>query len=442
MLGQTRLAHPSMRSASIVITTFGSLGDLFPFLAVGQVLHARGHRVTIATHAMHRMMVEQANLHFADASGMPEPQDQAAFVKQAFHPRHGPRFVVSDLAAEDVRDSYIKLKTICQDADVLITSSLAFGGQILGETLSATGKLRWISAVLAPASFISAYDPPTTGMAWVDAWTKNAPRRVRVLRQFLQWGTRHWTAPVRAFRRKLGLRAVSSRGDPFHRGQHSPEGVLALFSPLLAQPQTDWPAHTHLTGFAHYTQSGIKLDAELAAFLREGSSPLVFTLGSAAVHIGAEFLRTSLEAVERLNRRAVLFTGTPAVRAQLPAELPSTIRLVDYAPHALVFPHAAVIVHHGGIGTSTEALRAGRPMLVVPHGFDQFDNAARLQRLGVAHVLRADGYTTATAIPLLRQLLDDPQYARHAWRCAEEVRSERGAAVAADLIEAQRRQPF
>jgi rhamnosyltransferase subunit B len=431
-----------MRSASIVITTFGSLGDLFPFLAVGQVLRTRGHRVTIATHAMHRMVVEQAQLHFADASGMPEPQDQAAFVQRAFHPRHGPRFVVGDLAAEDVRDSYIKLKTICQDADVLITSSLAFGGQILGEALSATGKLRWISAVLAPASFISAYDPPITGMAWVDAWTKNAPLRVRMLRQLLQWGTRPWTAPVRAFRRELGLRAVSSNGDPFHRGQHSPDGVLAMFSPLIAKPQTDWPAHTHLTGFAHYAQPAIRLDAELETFLREGSPPLVFTLGSAAVHIGAEFLRASLQAVQQLQRRAVLFTGTPAVRAQLPAELPPSIRLVDYAPHALVFPHAAVIVHHGGIGTSTESLRAGRPMLVVPHGFDQFDNAARLQRLGVAHVLSAHRYTAATALPLLRQLLDDPRYGQHAWRCAEVVRAEHGAAVAADRVEAALRKRF
>ncbi|GLQ45192.1 glucosyltransferase [Dyella lipolytica] len=425
-----------MRSAHIVITTFGSLGDLFPFLAVGQVLQARGHRVTIATHTTHRATVAQAGLRFADASGMPEPEDRAQFTARAFDHRRGPHFVVHDLAAGDVRASYAKLKTICDDADVLITSSLAFAGQILGETLSAAGKLPWISAVLAPASFVSAYDPPTTGMAWVDALTRDAPRRVRVIRHLFEWGTRHWTAPVRALRRELGLRAVSSGGDPFHRGQHSPDGVLALFSPLIGKPQLDWPANTHVTGFAHYAQPGAKLDAELDNFLREGSPPLVFTLGSAAVHIGADFLRASITVAERLNRRAVLFTGTPAVRAQLPAPLPATIRAVDYAPHAAVFPHAAAIVHHGGIGTSTEALRAGRPMLVVPHGFDQFDNAARLQRLGVAHVLHASSYSVEAATPLLRELLDDAQYGQHAWRCAEAVRAEHGATTAADVIEA------
>ena len=428
-----------MRTAHIVITTFGSLGDLFPFLAVGQALHARGHRVTIATHAMHRETVEQAALHFADASGMPQPEDQAQFIGRAFHPRHGPHFVVRELAAADVRTSYFKLLDVCQGADVLVTSSLAFGGQILGETLSAANKLQWISAVLAAASFVSAYDPPTTGMRAVDAFTRHAPWRVRLLRHVFELGTRHWTAPVRAFRRELGLPAVSSGGDPFHRGQHSPDCVLALFSPLIGRAQPDWPMHTHITGFAHYAQPGAKVEAGLDAFLREGPPPLVFTLGSAAVHIGAGFLRASVNAAERLNQRAVLFTGTPAVRAQLPAQLPATIRIVDYAPHAAVFPHAAAIVHHGGIGTSTEALRAGRPMLVVPHGFDQFDNAARLQRLGVAQVLHASSYSADTAIPLLRDLLEDAHYGQCAWRCAEAVRSEHGAIVTADLIEAQLR---
>lgn len=428
-----------MRSAHIVFTTFGSLGDLFPFLAVGQVLHARGHRVTIATHAMHAAAIEQAGLRFADASGMPEPEDRAEFTARAFHPRRGPHFVVRELAAAAVNASYAKLLDVCQDADVLVTSSLAFGGQILGETLSATNKLQWVSAVLAPASFVSAYDPPTTGMPWVDALTRDAPGRVRLIRHVFELGTRHWTSPVRAFRRELGLRAVSPGGDPFHRGQHSPDCVLALFSPLIGHAQPDWPAHTHITGFAHYAQPGAKIDAGLDAFLREGSPPLVFTLGSAAVHIGADFLRASITVAEKLNRRAVLFTGTPVVRAQLPAQLPTTMRIVDYAPHAAVFPHAAAIVHHGGVGTSTEALRAGRPMLVVPHGFDQFDNAARLKRLGVAHVLNARSYNAETVGPLLRELLEDAHYGQCAWRCAEAVRSEHGAIVTADLIEAQLR---
>jgi rhamnosyltransferase subunit B len=130
-----------MRPAHIVINTFGSLGDLFPFLSIGSALHARGHRVTVATHAVHQDAVERAGFHFADASGMPQPDNLEAFTKRVFDPVRGPRLLIRDLAGADVRESYGRLQVICKDADVLITSTLAFAGQILGETLSATGRL-------------------------------------------------------------------------------------------------------------------------------------------------------------------------------------------------------------------------------------------------------------------------------------------------------------
>jgi rhamnosyltransferase subunit B len=427
----------AMRSAHIVVTTFGSLGDLYPFLAIGQELRTRGHRVTIATHITHQLVVEQAGLHFADASGMPIPEDRRAFTAQAFHPRRGPGFVVRDLAANDTVASYAKLKTLCADADLLVTSSLAFAAQILAEQMTAAGTLRWVSAILAPASFISAYDPPTTGMAIVDAIARRSPRNVRLLRVVMKIGTHRWTAPVRAFRRTLGLPAESVGGDAFYRGQHAPAAVLALFSPLIGTAQEDWPAQTVLTGFARYRQPDAPLDPSLAAFLRNGTAPLVFTLGSAAVHIGADFLRESIATAISLGRRALLFTGSPEIRAQLPRDLPADIYLVDYAAHATVFPSAAVLIHHGGIGTSAEALYAGRPMLVVPHGFDQYDNAARLQRIGVAEVLSASHYRAETAVPLLRRLLEEPSYRRCAQDAAERVQRDYGARSAANVIEAE-----
>jgi UDP:flavonoid glycosyltransferase YjiC (YdhE family) len=149
-----------------------------------------------------------------------------------------------------------------------------------------------------------------------------------------------------------------------------------------------------------------------------------------------------LQVCEQLGRRALLFTGSADIRASLPQTLPSYAHAVDYAPHAAVFPHAAAIIHHGGIGTSTEALRAGRPMLVVPHGFDQYDNAERLKRLGVAHALPARDYRSDSAMPLLKDLLGDPAYAQRAWRCAEAIHAEHGDTAAADLIDANLRERF
>lgn len=432
-----------MRPAHVVIATVGSLGDLFPLLAVGQQLRRRGHRLTIATNALHREQIEQAGLEFVDASGMDVPEDRAAVTTRAFHPWRGPRFVVHDLAALDVRASYEKLVPVCTSADLLLTTTLAFAGQILGEQLSAAGRLKWLSAVLAPMGFMSAFDPPVTGNLLLDRLLHGSRRGARGLAWLVDRRSYPWTAPVRALRRSLGLPATSGRGNPLLGGQHAPQGVLALFPAFFGAPQPDWPPRARACGFARYAQAAT-LDTELAAFLDRGPPPLLFSLGSTAVHAGERFLRESLQATLALDQRAVLFTGSPEMRARLPTTLPPTIHSVDYAPHAALFPRAAAVIHHGGIGTSSEALHAGKPMLVVPHGFDQPDNAARLQRLGVAEVLPVARYRADRAAALLDRLQVCADYRQAAASWAATLARDNGAATAADVIEAILRgeQPF
>ncbi|NII09727.1 glycosyltransferase [Oleiagrimonas sp. C23AA] len=417
--------------AHIVMATVGSAGDLYPFLAVAQALAARGHRCTVASHAMHESQVRQAGQAFVDASGLPEPEDKVAFMARAFHPWRGPRFVVRELAAQDTAESYRRLHPVCAEADVLLTSTLAFGAQILGEQLP----LAWLSVVLAPAGFISAYQPPATGLGLVDRWSRQSPSCGRILQRGAQWISRPWTAPVRQFRRQLGLAPQPAAGDPFHAGQHGRDGVLALFSPLLAQAQPDWPPHTHVTGFARYRPDADPLPDTLRQFLDAGPAPVVFTLGSAAVHAGAHFLRESMMAARALRMRAILLCGSQTVRRQLPA-LSSDMLALEAADHAPLFERAAAVVHHGGIGTSAEALRAGVPMLVVPHGFDQPDNAARLQRLGVAEILPASRYDAAGSARQLARLTGERDYRDRTASIARTLQAERGAERAADVIEA------
>ena len=123
------------------------------------------------------------------------------------------------------------------------------------------------------------------------------------------------------------------------------------------------------------------------------------------------------------------------MRARLPAVLPEGMFAAEYAPHGALFARAVAVVHHGGIGTTQEALRAGCPELVVPHGFDQPDNAARVARLGVGDVLPASRYRADVAAAKLRALLMDEGVAARALRAAAVIRAENGASVAADVIE-------
>jgi UDP:flavonoid glycosyltransferase YjiC (YdhE family) len=420
-----------MAARHIVMATVGSQGDLFPFLAVGRMLAARGHRVTIGAHGIHRDAVADAGLRFVLATGIAEPEDKAAFAARAFHPLRGPRFVVRDLAANDVAAGYRALAPVCVDADAIVTSTLAFAAQILGET---SGRA-WLSAVFSPSVFLSAFDPPATGIVGLDRFLRGSPRRGAWVRQIGERVTAPWTAPVRAFRRSLGLAPVSAGGDPFHRGQHGTDGVLAMYSPLLGHLPRDAPGHAVVTGYCRYSPFQETLPPALAGYLDAGTPPLVFTLGSAAVHAGEAFLHESLNAAVALGRRAVLLTGSAEMRARLPEVLPDGVIAVDYASHGALFPRAAAVVQHGGVGTTQEALRAGCPQLVVPHGFDQPDNAARVVRLGVGSVLRASRYRADRAADQLHKLLADEGIALRARQAATAIRAENGASIAADLIE-------
>jgi UDP:flavonoid glycosyltransferase YjiC (YdhE family) len=117
------------------------------------------------------------------------------------------------------------------------------------------------------------------------------------------------------------------------------------------------------------------------------------------------------------------------------AGVPDGMLVEDVAPHDALFPRAAAIVHHGGVGTTGQALRSGRPMLVVPHAHDQPDNAARVSRLGVARSLDAGAYTADRAAAHLRQLLEEPSYRERADAVGKIVRSENGAKAACDAID-------
>ena len=175
------------------------------------------------------------------------------------------------------------------------------------------------------------------------------------------------------------------------------------------------------------------LPKELARFLDEGPAPVVFTLGSAAVMDAGRFYEHSAVAAERLGMRAVLLIGQEP-RNQ-PARLPKGIIAIPSAPFSLLFPRAAAIVHQGGVGTTAQAMRSGRPMLVMPYAHDQPDNAARVVRLGIARTISRFRYNADRAVRELSGLLGNPASVASAASVGERVRRENGVATACEAIE-------
>jgi UDP:flavonoid glycosyltransferase YjiC (YdhE family) len=191
-----------------------------------------------------------------------------------------------------------------------------------------------------------------------------------------------------------------------------------------------------VTGFAFYDklEPGQGLSPGLARFLDAGPAPVVFTLGSSAVFDAGEFYAESLAAARQAGRRAVLLIGLDA--RNMPATaVPDMVLVAEYAPYSELLPRAAATVHQGGIGTTAQALRAGRPMIVVPWSHDQPDNAMRVKKLGVARVIPRGSYRADRAARELNLLLTD-EYAAAAQATAREMAHENGVAAACDGLEA------
>lgn len=410
--------------ARILLTTFGSYGDLHPYTAVGLELRRRGHAVTIATSAVYAAKVESEGLAFHAVRPDLIEMDSAT-AERVMDRRRGTERVVRYLA-NATRGAYEDTLPAVRQADLVVTHPITFGGVLAARQAGG----RWISSVLAPISFVSAHDPPVPApMPWLIQARKLGPGFVRGLRWLGMLSTRPWVRPITDLRRELGL---PDTGNPLFEGADSPRRVLALFSRHLADPQPDWPAQAVVTGFPFFDRHHEEQPPpELERFLTDGPPPIVFTLGTSAVTVAGRFYRDSLQAVQRLGARAVFLTGP--YPQDLPDKLPSGILTARYAPYSGLFPRAAAIVHQGGIGTTAQAMRSGRPMLVVPFAHDQFDNAERVRRLGAARVIYRSRYNAARVERALGELASCEAAAR---RIGELVRAERGAAGAADAIEA------
>jgi UDP:flavonoid glycosyltransferase YjiC (YdhE family) len=231
------------------------------------------------------------------------------------------------------------------------------------------------------------------------------PWAVRAVYRLVDWEVDRMLAPeINRFRDELGLAPVRRIIDQWW---HSPQRVLGLFPEWFAPAAPDWPAQVRLTQFPLY--DGTFTDPappELEEFLDAGPPPVIFTPGS-AMSQGASFFMQSVKACEILGCRGILLTKFPA---SVPARLPAHVRCFGYVPFSRVLPRAAAFVHHGGIGTTAQALAAGVPQLIMPLAHDQPDNAERVRLMGAALVVNSKHYVAKEIVLKLKQLLDNPIY--------------------------------
>lgn len=378
-----------------LVVTIGSAGDLFPFMRVALALREAGHRVTMLGPEQHRPFVAPTGLAF---QGL--PADEAVLDHpDLWHPTRGLAVVWRATRPAMAQVPAFVASLPPGERLVLLAHPLALPEADLCR--ARRPDLRVAAAYLAPSNLPSVHDPLLLGPYPVPRWVPLGARR---------WLLRRLTAAlidpvalpdVNAARAAHGLAPVASMVDHI---MAVPDLSITLFPEWFAPTQPDWPQPLARTGFPLYDPApDAELFPEVARFLEAGAPPVVFTPGTGNRQ-ASYYFRCALDASARLGLRAILLTPH---REQLPSHLPTPVLWQDYVPLRALLPHVAALVHHGGIGTTAEALRAATRQLVVPLAHDQFDNAARVRALGVGDSLHASSLTAGRLRRQLGRLMGD-----------------------------------
>jgi rhamnosyltransferase subunit B len=414
--------------SKIVFTTIGSLGDLYPQIAIAIELRHRGHQVVFAVANEYQSIIRSLGFEFTamrpDDPATQNPVEMAR-IKDL---KTGAEYTVKQWLLPNLQDTYTDLLDSAQAADLIVAGDIVYAAPLVAEKLD----IPWISLALAPSAFISITDPAVALLPFLEKLQAlGLPKNHRTIELFKAI-TKSWAEPIHQLRRELALSPISE--NPIV-DRSSAALVLAIFSSVLAQPQLDWQKNTLVTGFTFYDGTGnnSELPPALQQFLDAGEPPIVFTLGSAVVMIPGTFYQESIAAAKQLNRRAVLLIGKNIP----PDHLSEGMMAIDYLPHAQIFPYACVIVHQGGVGTTAQALRAGVPTLIMPYSYDQPDNAARVERLGTSRTIDRSEYIAANVAQELSVLLENPKYATTATEIGRMIRAEDGVTISCEAIENQ-----
>ena len=403
---------------NVVVTSFGSAGDFNPLLAVAAALVRRGVSVTFVANPFYEQRIRSTGCRFVGAG-----QFFDIFAALEANPRYlnvptGAVAIWNELVVPSIREIYPAVCRAVRDggARIVVSHLLSYGGAWAAAQTGA----RSVAVTTTSTAWMSRHQPMILGN-----W-----RAPRVVQGSLTVAIRGIGGILmRTAVRRLAAQLGAPRVLDIVRAA---DLNLGTWPEWYRPPASDDPPRARMCGFVFDPVDAMPpLASDLAAFLAAGEPPIVAGFGSAASLHAAERYRAVAQACARLGRRCLLIGASAEVGAATQS------MAVPSAPYARVFPAAAAIVHHGGFGTCGEALRAGRPSLVMPFAFDQFDSAARFEDAGLGHWLRGAADRADVVAAGLDFILRDPRVADATQAAATRIAtSEDGADRAAELIEA------
>lgn len=426
----------------VLLNSIGTAGDIHPFIALGLALKARGHEVVLVANPYFAARINGAGVGFWP---MGKEGEYLAFVRSAdlVNSRRSVNLVVDKLivpsfgaCTEAIDNAWRAFRP-----DVVVAHHISFGAQAACDKLG----LPLVQCVLSPMFWLSRKEPVV-----LPNWPMRDPPKIvdNLLRSFMRpVGRMKIDRKINKLRKGMGLKPLK---DIAVRGARGGDGildnerlkspddgtpVLGLWSEHFRGPLPDDPKTGQICGFAVWDRPVLTTTRqqqlkELCDWMEKGAAPVLVTLGSSVSHHGGRVYKAVTAACRNLDRRVVILTGPDHEGIN-----DEHVRSIDYAPYSMVMPRAQAIVHHAGIGTTAAAMRAGRPSLIIPHANDEFDNAERARRLGVAVTSSVSKTRPGVLSTLLERILEERDMATRAKALGEKLSAENGAAKAAVKIE-------
>lgn len=425
---QQEMKRPTAR---IVISTFGSIGSLNPFLSLALGLRRRGHDVVFAVEENLSSAVTDAGfaVHRISGDGGKVFQEYAPKLFSGSTPIASNKIIVGKWILPNLRSKIEELRWLVADAELLV----ARAGHLAAPIVSDLTGIPWAQVTTTPFTIPSASIEPH-------------PLPIKLPGPFQASANRVGWAVASAILRCMVDKTVNRiRGeygltpgrDFMTTGNHSQTLTALATSPAFSPNCPDWPPYVRVTGYCFPdAPKWWHEPVELTSFLRSSEPVVAVSSGSMALIVRDEFTRfyrTSIAAIRSLGLRALVIGAAPGI---LPDPLPKGVFALPFAPFSEVYPRCTAVIHHGGSSTTAEGLRAGIPALILPWGIDQFVNAAQVNCIGAGLRMHRRSYTPASAARALSDLVYGEYSKARTQTIAAQIAKENGVETLCDALEA------
>ncbi len=393
----------------ILMASRGTEGDVRPMIQVGKGLVARSHEVVMITHCVFEQSARAAGLDFASIDSPGEYEQWLVDFQQIKS--------MADFYPLFQRYSLPLFPRVC---------TLLEEHTIPGDTLMVVGVNAYVAARTVSEKLNIPIATYLVGPGYIVA---NAPLRTarRELSPVTPSAAQLMLTEVNQYRAAMGLPAIADLVAWWNKDNLN----LAPWPSWFASLDENWQLKIIQTGFLPSGDPDEPLPPEAETLLADGSAPILLT-GGTGVFVGENYYGACLEACRRLGRRVILVARR---QAGLPSPLPAGVRLFSALPFASLMPRVAAVIHHGGLGTTVQALAAGAPQLILAQGLDRLENALRVERLGAGKLLPPRRWEPDSATRALAGLLDKPEMQARCQELARRIREQDGLAAVIEAIE-------